>query len=183
MITIEKYNPQWISKFEHEKKIILAKIDTITLTIEHIGSTSIPNIGAKPIIDIMIGIKKLKYSDQIIKLLETINYIYVPEHEEIMPYRRFFYKKDNNNIKTHHIHVVELTHEFWQRHLMFRDYLVLDSESANEYYVLKKYLSEKYPNEPEKYTNAKSEFIEKILAKAKNNLHLLKSLDKSKNIG
>ncbi len=183
MITIEKYNPQWISKFEQEKRLILKNINNIALKIEHIGSTSVPNLGAKPIIDIMIGIEALKYSDEIIKILETIDYIYVPKHEETMPYRRFFYKKASNNIKTHHIHVVELTHEFWQRHLIFRNYLVLDNESANEYYLLKKYLSEKYPNEPEKYTDGKSELIEKIMTKAKNNLHLLKNLDKSKNIG
>jgi GrpB-like predicted nucleotidyltransferase (UPF0157 family) len=83
-----------------------------------------------------------------------------------MPYRRFF-TKDAKEMRTHHIHMVELNSEFWERHLFFRDYLREHSETKDAYYQLKKELALKYENDRSAYGNAKTEFIQNIEQKNK----------------
>ena len=165
-IIIKEYDTQWPILFENEKEIINKVIGEYILSIEHIGSTSVPGLGSKPIIDIMIGVSKFEDSRKCITPLKTLGYSYVPEFEAEIPGRRFF-RKGTRADATHHIHLVEKDGKFWIDHLLFRDYLRTHPESAKEYYLLKKELAKKFVNDRDGYVNAKSEFIISIVEKAK----------------
>lgn len=166
-VLIVDYNPQWAVLFKKEKDQILNVIGHIIVEIEHIGSTAVPNLGAKPIIDIMVAIPHLEDAEKCIKPLQSIGYEYVPEHEVSTPERRYFHKGHPPKEQHHHLHMVEQTSDFWKRHLIFRDYLRTNPEVAREYFKLKKRLATKYGSDREGYTEAKTSFIKSIVAKAK----------------
>lgn len=165
-IIIEKYNPNWKPKFEKEFHLLKNSIKEDEVFIEHIGSTSVKGLGAKPIIDIMIGLKNFKTSDRHIKSIENLGYEYVSKHEYLMPYRRYFTKK-SNGIKTHHIHLVGYQTEFWNRHIEFRNYLRVNKEDRERYLNLKINLAKRNWNSGSEYADAKSEFIKEIEQKIK----------------
>lgn len=131
------------------------------MQIEHIGSTAIPGLAAKPTIDILIGIKDLEGAGGIIPLLQSAGYVYVPEFELDMPERRYFYKgrKVEDDF---HIHMVELESPFWKRHLAFRDHLRLHLDEVKAYEELKLALAKKFRDDRNGYTDAKTEFITRI---------------------
>ncbi len=166
-VVIVDYNPQWTVLFKKEKDQILNVIGHIIVEIEHIGSTAVPNLGAKPIIDIMAAIPHLEDAEKCIKPLQSIGYEYVPEHEASTPERRYFHKGHPPKEQHHHLHMVELTSDFWKQHLIFRDYLRTNPEVAQEYFKLKKRLATKYGSDREGYTKTKTSFIKSIVAKAK----------------
>ena len=165
-IIIANYKPEWPKLFEAEKSLILNAITPWVESIEHIGSTAVPNLAAKPVIDIMIGARSLAEADAYcIKRLEDLGYTYVPEYEQQMPDRRFFRKNNKENAATHRVHLVEVNSEFWDRHLLFRDYLRQHPEAAQEYEQLKRTLAEKF-TDTNAYADAKTNFIKSIEAKA-----------------
>ncbi|MEN8187858.1 MAG: GrpB family protein [Bacteroidota bacterium] len=163
-ITIEPYNPKWRTEFKKEQTLLLDSIEESGIRIEHIGSTSVEGLAAKPVIDIMIGINDFKTAGQHIKTIENLGYRYIPDYEDVMPCRRFFIKESNGN-RTHHIHMVALDSDFWKRHLKFRDHLRVDEEDRNKYQEFKIKLAKKNWNNRDDYTDAKSEIIKKILKK------------------
>ena len=130
------------------------------MLIEHIGSTAIPGLAAKPTIDILIGIKDLEGAGMI-PLLQSAGYVYVPEFELDMPERRYFYKgrKVEDDF---HLHMVELESPFWKRHLAFRDHLRLHLDEVKAYEELKLALAKKFRDDRDGYTEAKTEFITRI---------------------
>jgi GrpB-like predicted nucleotidyltransferase (UPF0157 family) len=164
-IIIADYDPTWPTKFEEEKACILTAADDYIEDIQHIGSTSVPGLGAKPIIDIMVGLRELSLVEKCVPPLQTLGYEYMGEYG--IPERHYFRKPDNDSWteRTHQIHMVVKGSDFWQRHLLFRDYLRLHPEDARQYYLLKKALALKF-DAGEDYTDAKTEFIEAIVAKA-----------------
>jgi len=162
-VIIVKYNPQWPVIFEQEKIKLSNLLGGKIQRIEHFGGTSVPNLGAKPIIDILIGVKSLADADQCIPLLQSVGYEYVPRLEREIPERRYF----NYGIpRTQHIHMAELTSSFWEINILFRDYLRKHLKVAQEYYLLKKKLASKFKFNREGYTNAKAEFIQSAIMKA-----------------
>ncbi|MEX2720477.1 MAG: GrpB family protein [Candidatus Wukongarchaeota archaeon] len=165
-VRIVDYDPQWPIQYEEEKDRILGVIGHIVLAIEHIGSTAVPGLGAKPIIDIMIAVRHLADAEKGIEPLKSVGYEYVPEFEDSLPERRFFWKSPPESRK-YHIHMVELTSVFWQRHLLFRDYLRTRPKVAQEYYHLKKELAAKHGSDRDAYTDAKTSFIKSVEAKAR----------------
>lgn len=164
-VIIAPYNDQWPKMFAAEKANILSVLDSTSVTVEHIGSTAIPGLAAKPIIDIMIGTKDLTAANSYINPLETIGYEYVPELEANFPYRRYLHKGPNLPNKHFHLHMVEINSDFWQRQLFFRDYLRSNPKALIEYRRLKIKLAKKYQTDVYNYCEAKSEFIQKILSK------------------
>lgn len=160
-IIIEPYNSKWKFEFEKESKLLLNSIKEKNTKIEHIGSTSIIGLGAKPIIDIMIGIEDFSSANNHIETIVDLGYEYVSKFENVMPYRRFF-TKESGGKRTHHIHMVQLETEFWDRHLRFRDHLRSNIEDRNKYLKLKLSLAEKEWNNGNEYADAKSEFIKQI---------------------
>lgn len=158
-VVIVEYNPRWPAMYEEERQSILTATGDLIVAIEHIGSTAVPGLGAKPIIDIMAAVRELVDAERCVTPLKTIGYEYVPEYNDIIPERRYFHKGPPE-ARTYHLHMVELTSDFWEQQLLFRDFLRTHPEEAQEYYRLKKGLAEKFGSDREGYTDAKTSFIE-----------------------
>jgi GrpB-like predicted nucleotidyltransferase (UPF0157 family) len=165
-VRIVDYNPQWPVLFEKERRQIEEVIGHIVVRIEHIGSTAVHGLGAKPIIDIMVAVNRLSDAEKCIEPLGSICYEYVPEFEDSIPERRYFHKGHPPKEQHYHLHMVELTSDFWRKHLLFRDFLRTHPKVAQEYYELKKRLAVEYGSNREGYTNAKKSFIESVIAEA-----------------
>ncbi len=158
---LAQYDPAWPGLFERERALVLGAIGRYARLVEHIGSTAVPGLAAKPIIDIMVGLDRIEDSAGCILPIEGLGYEYVREFEVTMPHRRYFRKLEGGR-ETHHIHMVELTHEFWRRLLLFRDVLRSRPDIAREYEALKRSLAVRHANDVEAYTEAKTPFIRTV---------------------
>jgi GrpB-like predicted nucleotidyltransferase (UPF0157 family) len=165
MVEIVDYEPAWPKLFRAERRRIQQAIPHLELRIEHVGSTAVPNLAAKPIVDILIGVPRLRDAVDCVPRLSALGYRYVPGVEVMMPYRRFFCKQ-RNGCRTHHVHVLEPEHQAWERHLRFRDYLRTHPDVAREYARLKRRLALKYRFAISSYTHGKTEFIHSVLERA-----------------
>jgi GrpB-like predicted nucleotidyltransferase (UPF0157 family) len=165
-VIMAEYDPRWPALYDAERDRILAVTGNSVLRIEHIGSTAVPGLGSKPIIDIMAAVRRLQDAEGCIPPLQGIGYEYVPEYNELIPERRYFHKGPPE-ARTFHLHMVELTSEFWERQLLFRDWLRSHPEDAQEYHELKQRLAAQFGNDREGYTEAKGPFIESIVARAR----------------
>jgi GrpB-like predicted nucleotidyltransferase (UPF0157 family) len=169
-IVIVDYDPRWPRLFDEEKTNILRVIGPMVIGIEHIGSTAVPGLAAKSIVDIMAGVRHLSDAIWCIQPLKTLGYEYVPEYEKLIPDRRYFRKGNMQGLEqgsTHHLHMVEAKGEFWERQLLFRDYLRDHPEEARRYADLKKTLASRFSSDRESYTSAKTDYIQEIVAKAR----------------
>jgi GrpB-like predicted nucleotidyltransferase (UPF0157 family) len=133
-------------------------------SIEHVGSTAVPGLGAKPVIDIMLGVSALLEVEARIAQLGSRGYEYVPEHEAQLPARRYFVKPPTRP-RTFHLHCVVRGSDFWQSHLEFRDFLREHPEMAAAYLELKQELAARFRTDRVAYTDGKSAFISSILEK------------------
>jgi GrpB-like predicted nucleotidyltransferase (UPF0157 family) len=166
-VEIFDYDEEWPLEFEKEKANIMSVISRRIVAIEHIGSTAVHGLCAKPIIDIMVGIRRLADAEHCIAPLGSIGYEYVPEYEASIPERRYFRKGPSEKPNKHfHLHMVEHGGGIWKKQLLFRNYLRTHPEAAQQYCELKKKLAAKYRLNREAYTDAKTEFIESIVRKA-----------------
>lgn len=135
--------------------------DDRAAAIEHIGSTSVPGLCAKPIVDIAVGVRKLELTDEQIAAMERLGYEYLGEYG--LPGRLFFRKGEP---RTHNVHVVEHGGEHWERQLVFRDALRADPEERQRYDELKRRLAAAgHPREA--YTELKTPFIRGVEARAR----------------
>jgi GrpB-like predicted nucleotidyltransferase (UPF0157 family) len=132
---------------------------------QHIGSTAVPGLNAKPVIDIMLGLKRGADLYNAQAVLSTLGY--VCQGEKGIAGRLFFTQGDPC---THHLHLVEYGGEFWHEHILFRDELIRDHNAAEDYLNIKLTLAKLYPNNREQYTDGKAAVIERILATAKSRL-------------
>lgn len=182
-IKLEEYTPQWKLDFEKEKKILSKLLKEIHPVIEHIGSTSIPDFIAKPIVDILIGIKDEDDFEFVIGKLINEGYSYLRLFNFHVPERRFFIKFKEGEILKHidtsedlikhdpferlfQVHCVEFNSPFWNRHVDFRNVLLKDETLRNEYGNLKiDIVKNNWINRIE-YARAKSDFINKALGLA-----------------
>jgi GrpB-like predicted nucleotidyltransferase (UPF0157 family) len=161
------YDEVWPALFGKERTRIEGAIGSRVEEIEHVGSTAVPGLAAKPVIDIMVGVKSLDDSPIFVERLVGIGYEYVPEFEWVLPLRRYF-RKMREGRRTHQIHLVERSNaEWWDRHLLFRDYLLAYAEVAEEYARLKYDRSHRFGQDrAASYTDAKTEFISEIVRRA-----------------
>jgi GrpB-like predicted nucleotidyltransferase (UPF0157 family) len=169
-IIITEYNPNWKNLFISEKKIIQKTLGTrIVFKIEHIGSTAVSGLHAKPTIDILLEIKDGTNTDFIIRNLISINYSYISRPENPPPHMMFVkgYTDKGFSGQAFHIHV--RYRGDWDE-LVFRDYLINNPKTAQEYAKLKLKLATEYTNDREKYTDSKTEFITRITTIARNEL-------------
>jgi len=164
-IIIEKYNPEWPEFFINEKETIEKALGNLIVKIEHIGSTSIPGMGGIPIIDIMIGVIEEADAVECIPLLEKIGYSYDPESDETYPDRKSLDKR-SMGIRIH-LYIVDINSDYWIRHILFREYLRANPDTAREYNLLKLELIKKYRYDREAYSKGKAKFIKKVEDKAK----------------
>lgn len=149
-----------ITEYEKEKQILLSLFENNFMEIEHIGSTTIPNIIAKPIIDIAIKVKNVETLDEIYQKLNQIGYI---ERIGRLSGRQKVFAKGSDLNVTHHLHIIENGEKDWDEKLSFKNLLLTNNKIANEYAELKKKLASKYCNDRASYTKEKSIFIRKIL--------------------
>ena len=165
-VVIVDYDPQWSLLYEQERNRILSVISHRIAAIDHVGSTAVPGLGAKPIIDIIVAVHRLTESAECVPPLQSIGYEYVPAFEAFIPERRYF-RKGPWYARTHHLHMVELANEFWERHLLFRDHLRAHPDVAHQYQELKKELAARFGSDRDGYTDAKTSFIESAVAQAR----------------
>lgn len=169
-IVIAEYNQRWPIIYSREEEKILTAVSDKILAIEHIGSTAVPGLAAKPIIDIMIAIESFVLIDELVKLLDNIGYKHVPEHEMTLPVpdRRFFDRGPSNLPNRHfHLHVAEKESEFCLTNILFRDYLRNHQNIAQKYVDLKKRLAITCNGNSSNYCGGKSSFIKGIIHLAK----------------
>ncbi|WES95811.1 GrpB family protein [Chryseobacterium arthrosphaerae] len=188
-ITFEKYNPSWKEQFESIRNELEENTGFLNPQIEHIGSTSVEGLSAKPIIDIMIGVQNDEDLDKIPPLLKGKNYVYYEKYNGEMPYRRFFIKltdypqnlglpeiihqgdeipekMHDHKLRIAHIHTIPVSSEHWLRHIAFRDYLRTHPEVRNEYQKIKERLSMQEWHDGNDYNEGKDPFIKKEEQKA-----------------
>jgi GrpB-like predicted nucleotidyltransferase (UPF0157 family) len=160
-VTIVEYCPEWQKMFEDERRSLQTALGEVSAQIEHIGSTAVVGLAAKPIIDILIGLEDFSIADNVVPQIEALAYEYIQKYEAVMPFRRFFIKEQEGR-RTHQIHMVGIDSEFWARLILFRDYLRQNFSVAAEYASLKKELAEREWDDVNKYADAKTEFIREI---------------------
>ena len=160
-IEIVEYNPDWPGLFVLERDHILAACGGSIQQIEHIGSTAVPGLPAKPIIDILAGVDSLSTADRLVPMIKSIGYEYVSIFETDLPERRYFVK-EGEQADLVHIHMVVVGTDFWRRHILFRDYLRSHADIRDEYGRLKRSLAERYRDNRSDYTDAKTDFIIKV---------------------
>lgn len=170
-VDIVSYDAEWSSKANAEiNRLKQALSPSKIIDIQHVGSTAIPGMAAKPIIDIQVAAQSLDEIKVIaIPALQKLGYEYWyenPDHE-----RMFFVKgmPPFGEKRTHHVHIVGHTSKHWIEKINFRDYLIAHPEIAKEYQQLKINLAQQYAHDREEYTNAKAEFVNKILKLAQQN--------------
>lgn len=172
-VEIVPYDPAWPKLFRQEKEHLLSCLPyDLIKRVEHFGSTAVPGLSAKPIVDILVEVTDLEETKaRIVPILEAQGYDYFwrPSHgEDVPPFYAWFIKRDpHTKVRTHHIHMVE-SHfaEHWGR-LLFRDYLIQHPEVAKDYEALKLRLASASPNDRVAYTQGKTDFIVKVTEQAR----------------
>ncbi|MBT1065097.1 GrpB family protein [Bowmanella sp. Y26] len=162
-IELVAYQPQWPTKFREEKQFLNTILrDKVVGSIEHVGSTAVPGLMAKPVIDIMVGVASLSASKDAIGLLSDNGYCYYPYKPEQM----HWFCKPRPEYRTHHVHLIPYNSELWHKRLAFRDALRQHPQLAGDYARLKQRLAMSYRHDRDAYSQAKSEFILSVLRQA-----------------
>jgi GrpB-like predicted nucleotidyltransferase (UPF0157 family) len=170
-VDIVPHDSNWERQFHEERDHLLSCLpQDLVMRIEHFGSTAVPGLAAKPIVDMLVEVADLEATkERIAPVLEGQGYDYFWRPfgaDDVPPYYAWFIKRDENGLRTHHIHMVEAHFEHWDR-LLFRDYLVMHPEVAKQYEALKLELSRQHAHDRIAYTTAKTEFILSVTARAK----------------
>jgi len=162
-IEIKKPDPFWKDKGNQEREEVYNLLSAFGVRqVEHIGSTAIPNLAAKPIIDLMASIPSLELISEVVGKLTLHDWHYVPPELDKQPWRRFFVKVKNDKREAHLL-LMQEGEERWEKHLKFRDKLRTNSHLTEEYAKIKSHLAQEFNNDREGYTKAKTEFINKVL--------------------
>lgn len=165
-VEIVNYDPSWPILFDEEAERLRATLDpSLIVGLEHFGSTAIPGLSAKPIIDILIAVRSLADAQaNFVEPLRNLDYVYWAENPR--KDRLFFVKgmPPFGSRRSHHVHVTEPHGEMWQR-LAFRDYLRAHPEEAAIYEQLKRRLATEHKRDREAYTDAKSAYVESVMRK------------------
>jgi len=163
-VLVVDYDPSWPSLYEAERKRILEAVGDKILSIEHVGSTAVPGLGAKPIIDVIAGVGSKGVADECVGLLKPVGYTDVTPEDG----PEWFYCLGRGPHSVgYHLHLVLEGSPFQRKHVTFRDYLRGHPETAAEYHELKRRLSIKYRENRIAYTESKTEFIETVLERAR----------------
>lgn len=165
-IEIIPSDPRWQLLFAVAERELQMALAPYVLDVEHIGSTAVPGLAAKPVIDIQVGVRSLDDSVEMVSAVESLGYEYVPEFEDEFPDRRYF-RRWVDGRRSHQVHLVERSNrEWWDRHVRFRDWLRAHDEDRDRYAELKLNLAVAYRDDRRGYTHAKSDFIRAIEARS-----------------
>lgn len=163
-VVLVPYDSEWPRRYEDAARAILEACPGVVTEIHHIGSTSIPGLAAKPYIDIMPGLARFEDGERMVEPMARLGYAY--KGEGGIPGRHYFSRRfdDDPHAWKHNVHAYAVGYAEWDRHLVFRDALRADSELAHQYLELKLQLAARFPNDVEAYANAKSDFVEAVIA-------------------
>jgi GrpB-like predicted nucleotidyltransferase (UPF0157 family) len=160
VIRIVPYDPAWPERFERERAALEGAIGERAVGgIHHVGSTAVPGLAAKPIVDILVGVEDLDGSRDCFEPLAGLEYLHAPYLAEEM---HWFCKPDPER-RTHHLHLAPVGGRRYADELAFRDRLRADPALAARYAALKRELAARFPEDRDGYTDAKSEFIRAAL--------------------
>lgn len=170
-VAVVPYDPRWPMAFQEERAHLIACLPTpLVKFIEHFGSTAVPGLAAKPIVDILVEVTSLDETRQTVPpILEPqgYNYFWRPTWgDDTPPFYAWFIKRDAGGNRTHHIHMVEAHFDHWDR-LLFRDYLIEHPHVAQAYGNLKRKLSATHAHDRVAYTKAKTDFVVRVTKIAK----------------
>ena len=170
-VDLVAYDPRWPDLFEQERDHLLACLPPdLVRRIEHFGSTAVPGLLAKPIVDMLVEVTCLKTTrERVPPILEPLGYDYFWRPtwgDDTPPFYAWFIKRDDRGNRTHHIHMVEADFEHWDR-LLFRDYLIEHPDAVREYGELKTRLSAAHRGDRVAYTAAKGELVQRITETAR----------------
>ncbi len=159
-IEVVPYSPEWPKMFASEAELIKQALGNNCITVHHIGSTSVPNLSAKPIIDILPVVKDIQEVDKATKALESLGYEAKGEYG--IAFRRYFQK--GKNARTHNVHVYQEGDPEINRYLKFRDWMRSHPDDAEKYAKLKEGLAAKFPEDILQYCNGKDAFVASIVS-------------------
>ncbi|MEA2351164.1 MAG: hypothetical protein QOG86_2105 [Thermoleophilaceae bacterium] len=160
-VRIDPYDPGWPARFGEERALLEGVLDGwITGGIHHAGSTAVPGLAAKPVIDILVGVAGLDRARPCIEPLAGLGYLYAPYRPDEM----LWFCKPSPERRTHHLHIVPTGSPRFRAELGFRDHLRAHRLVAADYEALKRELAERFPHDREAYTEAKSDFVRGVVA-------------------
>jgi len=158
-VEVVPYNPQWPHRYKSEAELLAGTLSQELIIVHHIGSTAIPGMSAKPIIDILAEVRSIEHIDSFNPAMLKLGYM--PKGEYGIPGRRFFIKGTEDE-RSCHLHVFQTSNPEIARHLRFRDYMIAHPAKAAEYASLKEYLASRFPNDIDGYMQGKDAFIKEI---------------------
>ncbi len=168
-VEVVDYDPSWPETFAAERETLFASVGPQLIELEHVGSTAIPGLRAKPIIDIMAAVRSLDALDSILPALERLGYQLI---DAGMPNRFFLRKVEATGERAFHLHIVEASSWADRKERLMRDYLLDHPEVAAEYAALKTRLAGVHAKDSLAYTRAKTGFVQQIVDRARDRLGL-----------
>jgi GrpB-like predicted nucleotidyltransferase (UPF0157 family) len=161
-VEIVAYDPAWPARFtDQQDKVSVVLAPWLAGPVEHIGSTSVPGLDAKPVIDMLAPVRSLEEAQDAVGVLEADGWSFWPD--DPCRHYRLWFLRPRPAARTHHLHVIEHDHPDARALLGFRDALRADQELRREYARLKKDLADRHRDDRDAYTDAKSEFVERVL--------------------
>ncbi len=158
-VVVQPYRLQWVVAYERENALLCATLGGVVLAGHHIGSTAIPGMWAKPIIDILLVVSALDALDA--RDGDMVSLGYLPRGENGISGRRY-YRKGSDDVHTHHVHAFQMGHPEIARHLAFRDYMIAHPCEARAYSDLKRQLAARHSDDVDGYVAGKDAFIREM---------------------
>ena len=162
-VVIVPPDPSWAIAFEHARSDMLLALGGRALGVEHIGSTSVPGLAAKPIIDLLIGVATMEDVPPCVPILEARGWEFPVDFNRDLGARRFFLRRNAEGVRTHHAHFVVHRGPLWVEYLLFRDRLRASPDLRARYEELKRDLAGKFHDQRERYTASKTGFVKDVL--------------------
>jgi GrpB-like predicted nucleotidyltransferase (UPF0157 family) len=162
-VALVDHQHQWPLHFQQLADELRSVFAPVGIQVEHIGSTAVPGLCAKPVLDVLLGAQSLAQVQAAVPALAQLGYTYRPEYEAQLPQRRYFVRPAGATPRVH-LHAVQQGGTLWQRHLYFRDQLCQNAHLRDQYAALKRQLAQRHSNDKAAYTLAKGPFIQQVLA-------------------
>jgi GrpB-like predicted nucleotidyltransferase (UPF0157 family) len=159
-LTQTNYDPAWVGLYQEEEKKIEEKLGSFLVRIEHIGSTSIPGLSGKPIIDVFVVVDSKDSAEKCLSLLEDLNYEYMDKPDQ------YYLRKSTGETIGFHIHMTTSDNKFWRERIAFRNYLLSHPETRKEYLDLKQSLIKRFGYDKNAYREGKNDFMTEITNRA-----------------
>lgn len=164
-VALAAYDPRWPLLFVEERERLMSLFPSQLLDVQHFGSTAVPGLAAKPVIDLLAGVESMAVAESLVEPLLESGYTTSAEFNATLTDRRWFMRWLDGH-RTHHLHVVVFGGPEWRRRLRFRDVLRAQPEVAQRYALLKSRLAAEHGSDREAYTRAKSAFVRCVVENA-----------------